>query len=152
MKILKTKKMTIGVLAKQAGVGVETIRFYQRQGLLRLPDRGGGFRTYSSEDVKKIHFIKHAQALGFSLKYIKELLLISICNPKTQPYLEKICQDKIAEINSKINELTKTKALLCLFLQSCGKKHPKEMTCDLVACFEKKWACCQPGNKGVYDE
>ena len=131
---------------------LETIRFYQCQGLLREAKRGGGFRTCSSEDVKKIHFIKHAQALGFSLKHIKNLLLISSCNPKTQPYLKKICQDKISEINSKINDLDKMKALLCLFLQSCGKKDPKEMTCDLVACFEKKWACCQPGNKGVYDE
>ena len=144
--------MTIGILARQAGVGVETIRFYQRQGLLKQPDRENGFRIYSSEDIKKIYFIKRAKALGFSLKHIKDLLLISVCTPTTQPYLKRICQDKITEINNKINELTEMKALLSVFLLSCGQKHPKETTCDLVACFEKKWACCQSENKGVYDE
>ena len=68
------EKITIGKLAEMAGVGVETVRFYQRKELLREPKTNGTFRTYTEADAEKIIFIKKAQELGFSLAEIKELL------------------------------------------------------------------------------
>ncbi len=68
------KALTIGKVAKQAGIGVETIRFYERIGLLEEPPRNGsGYRQYSPEAVVKLRFIKKAKQLGFSLKEIEEL-------------------------------------------------------------------------------
>ena len=68
-------EMTIGKLAKAAGVGVETIRFYERKGMIKRPsNRGGGFRQYPEDEVSRIRFIKRAQELGFTLREVKTLL------------------------------------------------------------------------------
>ncbi|MEL0096060.1 MAG: MerR family transcriptional regulator, partial [Planctomycetaceae bacterium] len=77
--------MTIGVLAKEAGVGVETIRFYQRKGLLKTPQRTSGFRKYTQADLRRIKFIKRVQGLGFTLNDAQSLLDINACSPETQP-------------------------------------------------------------------
>ena len=65
---------TIGKLAEDGGVGVETVRFYQRKGLLGTPPRDGGIRRYGSEDVRRLRFIRKAQKAGFTLEEIKELI------------------------------------------------------------------------------
>ena len=71
--------LSIGQVARRAGVGVETVRFYEREGLLEEPPRrASGYRQYSEQVVKRIHFIKRAQKLGFSLKEIAELLLLRV--------------------------------------------------------------------------
>src|SRR6266700_6790319 len=71
--------LSIGQVARKAGVGVETVRFYEREGLLEEPPRRtSGYRQYSEEVVKRIGFIKRAQKLGFSLKEITELLLLRV--------------------------------------------------------------------------
>src|SRR5215471_21335458 len=71
--------LSIGQVAKRAGVGVETVRFYEREGLLEEPPRGAsGYRQYSEQVVKRLHFIKRAQQLGFSLKEISELLRLGV--------------------------------------------------------------------------
>ena len=71
--------LSIGQVARRAEVGVETVRFYEREGLLEEPPRrASGYRQYSEQVVKRIHFIKRAQQLGFSLKEITELLLLRV--------------------------------------------------------------------------
>jgi len=71
--------LSIGKVARRAGVGVETVRFYEREGLLEEPPRRtSGYRQYSEQVVKRIHFIKRAQKLGFSLKEITELLMLRV--------------------------------------------------------------------------
>jgi len=137
------KNMTIGILAKHSSVGVETIRFYQRKGLLLKPDKVCGFRKYSESDVRKIKFIKGAQKLGFSLSCIQDLLDLSFCESKTQPYLKKICDHKMLEIEEKISDLNAMKKMLRNFQQSCGNKKHYDAKCDLLTCFENKWHCCQ---------
>ena len=72
--------MTIETLAKAAGVGVETVRFYHRKGLLERPFRASGFRKYSESDVRIIKFVKKVQELGFSLKDAQDLLGIALCS------------------------------------------------------------------------
>src|SRR4028118_1584893 len=68
------RSLTIGQLAGGGNVGVETIRFYQRKGLLETPTRDTGIRRYGSEDLRRLRFIKQAQAAGFTLEEIRELL------------------------------------------------------------------------------
>src|SRR5947209_15946526 len=72
--------LTIGRLAAAVGVGVETVRFYQRRGLLETPARDDGIRRYGSDDVRRLRFIKRAQAAGFTLEQIKELLDLDASN------------------------------------------------------------------------
>ena len=73
-----TTTLTVGQLAKRAGVGVPTIRFYERRGLLPEPERRpSGYRQYVSDSVQRVRFIRHAQELGFSLREVQELLSLS---------------------------------------------------------------------------
>ncbi len=90
------KAMTIGRVANKAGISVETIRFYERKGLIDQPMRpqDGGFRIYPSEAVGRIHFIRQAQDLGFSLKEIVELL--SLRADVSTDCADGQCQTKLA--------------------------------------------------------
>jgi DNA-binding transcriptional MerR regulator len=106
------EKLTIGKLAKMAGVGVETIRFYQRKELLREPVTTGAIRTYSEEDAQKIIFIKKTQELGFSLAEIKELLELNTKPRSTCATVKKKTEAKIKELEQKIADLNKVKTSL----------------------------------------
>ena len=66
--------LTIGKLAKEVNIGVETVRYYQRKGLIDVPNKTEGYRKYSQEDLRRLKFIKEAQKAGFTLNEIKELL------------------------------------------------------------------------------
>ena len=140
------ERMTIGVLAKEAGVGVETIRFYQRKGLLKIPDRTSGFRKYTPSDLRQIRFIKRIQELGFTLKDAESLLEITFCSPKTRPLLEKVCNEKIEEIEKKIADLNGMLGELRQFHRSCGCESANTIQCSLLECFENEWECCENSN------
>lgn len=138
--------MTIGVLAKEAGVGVETIRFYQRKGLLKTPQRTSGFRKYTQADLRRIKFIKRVQGLGFTLNDAQSLLDINACSPETQPLLEQVCIEKIDEIEKKIADLNRILGELRQFHQSCGCESSNNTECRLLECFENHWECCDTFN------
>ena len=138
--------MTIGVLAKEAGVGVETIRFYQRKGLLKTPQRTSGFRKYTQADLRRIKFIKRVQGLGFTLNDAQSLLDINACSPETQPLLEQVCIEKIDEIEKKIADLNRILGELRQFHQSCGCESSNNTECRLLECFENDWECCDSFN------
>ena len=142
MKNSITKHMSIGMLAKQTGVGVETVRFYQRKGILPKPDQSCGIKKYCDDDAKKIIFVKKAQALGFSLASIQELLAISVCSDTTRPQLEQICRKKISEVKDKIDDLVRMQKMLTNFSQACGKNKSDD-ECNLLNCFENQWNCCK---------
>lgn len=148
MDSTQSDQMTIGTLAKRAGVGVETIRFYQRKGLLQEPVRQAGFRKYSDADVKRIRFVKRVQELGFSLKDAQELLDLQLCNEETSPRLAEACKDKIGEIQQKITDLKKMIEMLRKFSQTCGNHGPLQTQCSLLDCFENNWECCDTSCKG----
>jgi|GEM_PF-193420 len=146
MKATSSKPMTIGVLAKSAEVGVETVRFYERRGLLKQPIKeGSGFRHYSDSDIRKIRFIKRAQELGFTLEETRELLEMEVCSKATRPALQKKSQKKIDEIQQKIADLNEMLAALKKFSKSCGTKNTSTQECGILDCFEKRWECCQTG-------
>lgn len=112
--------MTIGQAAKQAGVGVETIRFYERKGLIAQPPRppGGGFRAYSQEAVSRIRFIKQAQELGFSLKEAADLLVLR-AEGGVSAEVKQRAQAKLRDVDRKIEQLGQIRGALRALLDTC---------------------------------
>jgi MerR family mercuric resistance operon transcriptional regulator len=110
--------LTIGKLAAAGGVGVETIRFYQRRGLLETPTRDGGIRRYGSEDLRRLRFIRRAQAAGFTLEEIKELLLLDATDDR--PRARKLATARIEALDAKIAELEGVRDALRRLARECG--------------------------------
>lgn len=124
--------MTISQAARQAGCGVETIRFYERQGLIERPPKPPvGFRHYPSEIVDRVRFIRQAQVLGFSLREIDELLAL-----RTDPAAD--CADvrarasaKLDEVGRKIAELERIREALAELIEACPG-HGAARTCSIL--------------------
>lgn len=142
METQVTKKFTIGSLAKAADVGVETVRFYERKGLLEQPRKTSAFRTYSQDDARKIKFIKRAQDLGFTLNETKELMEMEVCSKSTRPTLKTKAEKKIKEVKQKIEDLKRMQTSLKKFAKACGTKNSSTQECGLLSCFENNWDCC----------
>src|SRR5437868_4008616 len=114
--------MTIGKLAKAAGVGVETIRFYERKGLIHRPKRrDGGFRYYSLEEASRIRFVKRAQELGFTLREVKGLLEIQSKKKLTGNEVREKAEEKIRAIRLKVADLKHMEASLQKLAEVCGE-------------------------------
>ncbi|MDE1161143.1 MAG: Hg(II)-responsive transcriptional regulator [Acidobacteriaceae bacterium] len=110
--------LTIGTLAKHGGVSVETIRYYQRRTLLDEPQKpNGGFRHYSEESVKRVLFIKRAQALGFTLEEIQGLLALD--QRKACLETREVAAHKMELIAQKIADLSRMKKSLARLVRSC---------------------------------
>jgi MerR family mercuric resistance operon transcriptional regulator len=114
--------LTIGKLAAAGGVGVETIRFYQRKGLLEQPTRDGGIRRYGSADVRRLRFIRHAQAAGFTLEEIKELLALDSSQDRSRA--RDLARARVAGLEAKIRELRSAKEALERLAQDCADGEP----------------------------
>jgi MerR family mercuric resistance operon transcriptional regulator len=113
-----SENLTIGVLAKHSDVNVETIRYYQRRGLLQEPSKpSGGFRQYPQESVKRVRFIKRAQTLGFTLEEIQGLLALDERKACTET--REIAAHKLELIAQKIADLSKLKKSLARLVHSC---------------------------------
>ena len=115
------KPLTIGVVACRAGVGVETVRFYERQGLLEEPARRqSGYRAYDEAVVARLRFIRRAKDLGFTLREIRELLSLRR-NPTTPAGdLKRRAEEKLADIDAKIQLLQQMKEALFKFTCACS--------------------------------
>ena len=114
--------MTIGQVAKLAGVGVETIRFYEREGLLNKPKRKqSGYRLFGPDVVNRIRFIKSVKELGFSLKEIRELLFLRVDSRGTAAEVKRRIDQKIDQIDQRINDLRKVRAALAEVSRSASK-------------------------------
>lgn len=108
------QSMTIGKLAKAVGLGVETVRFYEREGLIPSPPRrvGEGYRKYGPDVAQRLKFIRRAKSLGFSLREIKELLSLRVRVAAKGASVKAKVQVKINDIEQKISELQAIKAAL----------------------------------------
>ena len=135
------EKITIGKLAEMAGVGVETVRFYQRKELLREPKTNGAFRTYTEADAEKIIFIKKAQELGFSLAEIKELLELNTKPRITCSTVKQKTLSKIKEIEEKINDLNKMKNSLEKLSCACDESQDQIRQFKVQECFSAGLNC-----------
>ncbi len=128
--------MTISQVAQLSGVGVETVRFYERAGLLNQPARPEtGYRQYSLDAVKRIQFIKRAKELGFSLKEIAELLTLRMEPATTCADVKKQAQAKMDEIESKIASLLRIKYALAHIAARCSGDTPRE-SCPILEALE----------------
>ncbi len=118
--------LTIGKLARATGTSVETIRFYERSGLLPpARRRESGYREYTEEDVRRLRFIRRAKALGFSLREIKELLELRTSPTTTCEEVRHHAEAKIAAIEAKIAELQRVKQALEELAASCYGSEPQ---------------------------
>jgi MerR family copper efflux transcriptional regulator len=114
------KPLTIGEVARQASVGVETVRFYERQGLLAEPNRRrSGYRQYDIEAVAVLRFIRRAKALGFTLKEIKSLLSLRLDSTATRVEVRNQAKSKVADIEARIADLQRMRDALQQLIKKC---------------------------------
>lgn len=119
--------MTIGKVAERAGVGVETVRFYEREGLIEQPPReGSGWRQYPEGVVTRLRFIRRAQELGFSLKEIEELVSLRLDPSGDSADVKARAEAKIAEIQNKIRDLQGMEDALARLASACSGEGPIE--------------------------
>lgn len=119
------KNLTIGQLAKRAEVNIETIRFYERRGLMPKPlRRESGYRQYSDDDIARLRFIRRAKELGFSLKEILELLSLRVDPDTTCGDIKRRAEVKIADMEEKIKTLQRMKKALTKLASTCRGRGP----------------------------
>jgi MerR family mercuric resistance operon transcriptional regulator len=122
--------LTIGAIARAAGVNVETIRFYQRKGLLCEPDRPqGSFRRYGHKDIARLQFIKSAQRLGFSLDEIGGLLQLDDGMHCDQA--RELGERKLQDVRAKLADLKRIESALAHMIRACGSSHGA-LSCPLI--------------------
>jgi MerR family mercuric resistance operon transcriptional regulator len=129
----EAESLTIGRLAAAGGVGVETVRFYQRNGLLQTPTRLGGIRRYGQEDVRRLRFIKQAQAAGFTLAEIKELLALDASEDRSRA--RELAKSRIEVLNAKIAELQHARDALRRLARECAEGSTGR-PCPILASFD----------------
>ncbi|SCK20632.1 MerR family transcriptional regulator, mercuric resistance operon regulatory protein [Variovorax sp. HW608] len=123
-------RLTIGRLAKAAGVGVETIRYYQSRGLLPVPKAATGFRQYPMSMIDRIGFIKRAQDLGFLLDEVASLLDLE--DGRNRRAIQTVTRRRLEQINEKLSDLERMRSALRGLLDECevtGHAHP----CPIIA-------------------
>jgi MerR family mercuric resistance operon transcriptional regulator len=110
----------IGKVARATGLSVDTIRFYEKEGLLREPERSeGGFRLYSARDIENLNFIHKAQELGFSLADIRELLLVQDERTEACTHVRDLIQSRLTAVRGKIEDLKRLERRLKHALCKC---------------------------------
>ena len=125
------ERRTIGTLARQAGVNVETIRYYQRRGLVPEPAKPlGGIRSYAPEHVQRLRFIRRAQQLGFSLEEVGDLL--SLEDGLHCREVEEIAGQKLATVRERIAQLETIERALAALVRKCGSNKGR-VRCPLIA-------------------
>lgn len=112
--------MKIGDLAKRAGVGIDTVRYYEREGLLpQAQRRSSGYRMYDVDDIQRLRFIRRAKALGFTLPEVRELLALSSREDGDMAAMKAAARQKLADVDAKIAELTRIRDGLDALIEVC---------------------------------
>jgi len=128
--------LTIGRLAKEAGIGIETVRFYERQGLIEPPPRtDSNYRMYPEEEIVRLKFIKRAKNLGFTLHEIKDLMALRHDPHATKADVKKRTLAKIDDVTRKIRDLTRIKGALEHLSSACDGQGPLEQ-CPILEALD----------------
>jgi len=128
------ENLTIGAFAKAAQVNVETIRFYQRKGLLPEPDKPyGGIRRYGGSDVARVRFVKSAQRLGFSLDEVAELLQLE--NGAHCDEASSLAERKLEDVRGKMADLARMEAVLSELVCACHARK-EDVSCPLIGSLQ----------------
>ena len=127
--------MRISQLARSVGVHVETIRYYQRIGLMDLPEKPyAGHRSYNDDDLRRLRFIRRAQGLGFSLEDIRALLDLSSADCQQ---VQKLAVEKLNLVKAKLRQLRAVESVLTKTIQQCGKRKAPE-GCPIIEALAKQ--------------
>ena len=132
---MSSESLTIGALAEAAGVNVETIRFYQRKGLMPEPEKPyGSIRRYGAAELARVRFIKSAQRLGFSLEEIGELLKLedgARCSEARQ-----LAEQKLVDVRQKLSDLQRIESVLAGLVARCSAVRGR-VNCPLIASLQE---------------
>ena len=132
------REQTIAGLARAGGVGVETVRYYQRRGLLETPERtetgghGGSLRRYGEGDVRRLRFIRSAQAAGFTLEQIAELLALDATDDRARA--RQLAAERVRALDAKIAELKAARDALSRLARECGSG--SSGPCPIITAFD----------------
>jgi len=133
---IQAGNLTIGAFGAAAGVNVETIRFYQRKGLLPEPDKPrGSIRRYGQADVARVQFVKSAQRLGFSLDEIAGLLVLddgTHCDDARQ-----LAEQKLGDVRAKLTDLRRIESVLAALVRDCCAR-AGTVSCPLIAALQNE--------------
>jgi MerR family mercuric resistance operon transcriptional regulator len=125
------QELTIGRAARAAGVNIETVRFYERRGLIEQPRKGDSYRVYSAEQVARIRFIKEAQQIGFTLSEIGELLTLRADPSADCSQVRRQAVAKLEEVHPKIEQLQRVGAALEVLIEACPR-HGALQACSIM--------------------
>lgn len=129
---------TIGQLARLSGAGVETIRYYEREGLIAEPPRrASGYRQYPEDALARLRFIRHAKELGFSLKDTRELLELRVAPGATCADIRQRAETKIAEVRTKLDMLRQIEQALVKLTVSCRGRGPTS-DCPILDALDER--------------
>ncbi len=138
-----------GEVARMAGVSVETLRFYERQGILAEPPRrASGYREYPPETVDLVRFVKRAQEVGFSLREVRELLALRPVPARAPEPVRRLVQSKIADIDQKVRDLDAMRRALNDLLCAC-EENARPASCPIIEALSGRAAV--DGQKGPSD-
>lgn len=130
--------LTIGKVARGAGLAIDTVRYYEREGLLNKPARtAAGYRHYSSDAVSRLRFIRQAKDLGFSLSEIKELLALRVTPGKSCADVRRHAEHKITDVDRRIASLKRMRGALVKLASACSGKGPVSQ-CPILEALEQK--------------
>ncbi len=131
------KTLTIGKLARTAGVGVETVRFYERKGLIaKPPQRASGYRQYPAATIRRLRFIRRAKELGFTLAEIGELLSLRVHPETTCSAVRAKAEAKIANIEEKVRTLERMLEALARMTVACSESGPTS-ACPILEALDQ---------------
>lgn len=128
--------LTIGRVARDAGLAIDTVRYYEREGLLQKPARTpAGYRQYAPDAVARLRFIRQAKELGFTLSEIRELLALKVAPGKSCADVRARTQEKIADVEQRIAQLARMKRALARLANSCSGRGPTS-ECPIIEALE----------------
>ncbi len=134
----KNVTLTIGALAAAAGVGRETVRFYERKGLIPDPPRSpAGYRRYPEDTVQRLRFIRRAQELGFTLREITELLEFRVDEVSACSTVEVRAREKLKQVEAKISDLRRISSALHRLVEKCQAREPTS-DCPILEELEER--------------
>lgn len=125
--------MNIGEFARQAGVAIDTVRYYERQGLLPEPARSpSGYRRYNQDDLVRLNFIRRAKVLGFTLEEIAELMALSSVREGDMAFMKAAAQEKLEIVESRLSEMARMRDALRTLVDACPG-HGALSECPILA-------------------
>jgi MerR family mercuric resistance operon transcriptional regulator len=130
--------LTIGRVARRAGLAIDTVRYYEREGLLDKPARtSAGYRQYSASAVARLRFIRQAKELGFTLSEIRELLALKVAPGKSCADVRARAEAKIADIEQRVAQLNRMKRALAKLAVACSGRGPTS-ECPILEAMESR--------------